>query len=116
MMYVDPAMFMERSEAEAFNREAVELLSSTLDGETALRSVLAFNGFTRVDTTDPNNTDGGYVELHRLNGRYLIVWFSSQFGHAFEVTSADEFENAHIGFDDQHLHWGEPPVFFGESI
>lgn len=89
------------------NRVARNLVGlGVYTGAEALRTIGAERQMHVVDQTDPDDTDGGYVQLWRGDdGRYLTVWFVSEYGAADDVTTVEEWDAARVGFDNQRLGW-----------
>lgn len=80
------------------NNQAKRLVARGMCADEAIRDVLQNQNAELVDSTDPHDTDGGYVELWRVAGRYVSVWFISPFGHASDVSDDTAYDAACIGF------------------
>lgn len=70
---------------------------------------LRIAGAEMITETNPNDTNGGYIQLYRLaDGKHINIWYSA-YKAAEDVTTAEQFllNGDGVGFDNQDLEWDE---------
>lgn len=94
------------------NRTAELMRECGWNAEQALDQVLwdlRIAGARQITETNPDDTNGGYIQLYRLaDGKHINIWYSA-YKPAEEVETAEQFLNNGdgVGFDDQELEWDE---------
>ena len=102
-----PRDMLDQAAIDAMNTNVRNLLTLGFhSGASAIRAIGAELQMQWMDETDPTDTSGGYVQLWRDDaGRYVTVWFVSEYGDANDVATPAEWDAARVGFDTQPLGW-----------
>lgn len=108
MRTLTPVDMISKEEAARLNEEVKSRLSASVTAHDEFRRLSKQYHVVHIEMYTlyiPAELWGGEAEIWQRNdGKYVVVWQSSGIGSAaINITTADEYDKSHIGFDHTPL-------------